>query len=271
MDNSRKMPWWKWAMAFIFGILGFLFVYGAAQLTTQAKAPLVASIPMKLLAVAVTLLLYRWLVGSIEGRKVDELERRRLLPDTGLGLLIGFAFFVVVVGIMALAGLYRVSSVQFDGLGLLSAFLTFMVVAVGEEVLFRGIIFRLIDQQMGTVVALVVSSLLFGFAHMMEPNATVWSSAAIAIEAGLLLGAAYKFSGTLWLPIGIHWAWNFSQGNIFGIAVSGHDAGATILFPTLQGPDLLTGAGFGAEASIISVVLGAALSAYLLVAYYKKH
>ena len=130
--------------------------------------------------------------------------------------------------------------------------------------LFRGIIFRLIDQQLGTVVALVVSSLIFGFAHLAEPNATVWSSAAIAIEAGLLLGAAYKFSGTLWLPIGIHWAWNFTQGNIFGFQVSGSDAGVSLLQGAVTGPDFLTGGVFGAEASAITVVLGLGLSIWFL-------
>ena len=268
-ENSRKMPWWQWILFFILGIIVFLFVYGAAQTANQVHALLPGCL-LRIIAAVFTLLLYYWSVRWIERRKIDELDRRHMLPDTGRGLIIGFAFFVIVVGLMYLFGLYRVDSVEFDAWGLLAAFLSYLVVAVGEEVLFRGIIFRMIDQQWGTVAALIASSLVFGFAHMMEPSATVWSSAAIAIEAGLLLGAAYKFSGNLWMPIGIHWAWNFTQGDIFGIAVSGHDSGAAILTPVLQGPDILTGGGFGAEASIISVVLGAALSVFMLVIYYRR-
>ena len=181
-DTSRKMPWWQWILFFILGIVIFLFVYGAAQTANYAKAPLLAGCLLKIVVSVLTLLLYFWSVRWIERRKIDELDRRRMLPETGRGLLIGFAFFIIVVGLMYLFGLYRIDAAQFDAAGMLSAFLTYLVVAVGEEVLFRGIIFRMIDQQWGTVAALIASSLLFGFAHMMEPNATVWSSTAIAIQ-----------------------------------------------------------------------------------------
>ena len=59
--------------------------------------------------------------------------------------------------------------------------------------------------------ALGISALIFGFAHMINPSASIWSSVAIAIEAGVLLGAAYKYTNSLWFPIGIHWAWNFTR------------------------------------------------------------
>ena len=84
------------------------------------------------------------------------------------------------------------------------------------------------------------------------------------VEAGLLLGAAYKESGTLWLPVGIHWSWNFFQGNIFGFAVSGGDAGVSLLQAATSGPDILTGGVFGAEASILTVVLGTLLSVWFI-------
>jgi hypothetical protein len=91
------------------------------------------------------------------------------------------------------------------------------------------------------------------------------------VEAGLLLGAAYKYSGTLWLPIGIHWAWNFTQGNIFGFEVSGKDLGASLLKSTVSGPDWLTGGAFGAEASVIPVLLGLILSAWYIWKTHRLH
>ena len=133
----------------------------------------------------------------------------------------------------------------------------------GEEVLFRGIVFRMIDDRWGTVVALVVSALIFGFVHITNNNATVWSSVAIAVEAGLLLGAAYKWSGTLWVPIGIHWSWNYFQGPVFGFAVSGNGT-PSLITPVIQGSDWLTGGSFGAEASIPAFVLGLALAIVFL-------
>lgn len=95
-------------------------------------------------------------------------------------------------------------------------------------------------------------------------------SIAIAVEAGLLLGAAYKYSGTLWLPIGIHWGWNFFQGNIFGFAVSGGDAGSSLIQSSVQGPVILTGGAFGAEASVIAMVLGVLLSVWFIVKVAKR-
>ena len=103
---------------------------------------------------------------------------------------------------------------------------------------------------------------------MPNDNATWWSSLAISVEAGLLIAAAYKWSGTLWVPIGIHWAWNYTQGNIFGLAVSGADAGDTILATTVSGPDIITGGTFGPEASIIAVIYGIILTIVFL---YNRH
>ena len=136
--------------------------------------------------------------------------------------------------------------------------------AVCEEVVFRGVLFRLIDDRWNTTVALLVSALVFGAAHFINPGATWWSSLAIAVEAGLLLGAAYKFSGNLWLPIGIHWIWNYVQGYVLGFAVSGIPVGSKILSPVISGSDLLTGGVFGAEASVISVGIGLILAVILL-------
>lgn len=128
----------------------------------------------------------------------------------------------------------------------------------------------MIDERFGTWWAIGVSALLFGFVHIFQPNASVWSSIAIAIEAGVLLGAAFKFSGSLWLPIGIHWAWNFTQGNVFGFSVSGTGKGESILNSMVNGPDLVTGGDFGPEASVVAVALGTLLSAIFIWQYQSK-
>jgi membrane protease YdiL (CAAX protease family) len=117
---------------------------------------------------------------------------------------------------------------------------------------------------------MVSSAFLFGLVHITNPGGTLWASIAIAIEAGLLLGAAYKWSGTLWLPIGIHWAWNFSQGNLFGFLVSGQEAGESLLQAQIDGADWLTGGAFGAEASVVAVVVGLAVSVWLIWRIYRK-
>ena len=245
-------------------ILSFL-MYGLAMAVTDfISTPWICCLAAVGLSVAM-IALYVLFVKWFEQAPARDIPLSRLAPDTLKGLGIGFAFFVVVVLMMLAAGLYRIDSAGTDSpAGIFAAFIGFLMVAVGEEIIFRGVLFRWIDEKWGFLAALIASSLLFGLMHIFQPGATLWSSFAIAIEAGLLLGAAYKYSGTLWLPIGIHWAWNFTQGNIFGIAVSGSDAGVSLIQPSITGPDLLTGGVFGAEASIIAVIIGLALSIWFI-------
>ena len=92
---------------------------------------------------------------------------------------------------------------------------------MSEELLFRGILFRWIEEFGGSWAALIVTSVLFGAAHLVNPNATYIAAVGIAVEAGVMLGAAYMLTRSLWFPMGIHAAWNFTQGEIFDIPVSG--------------------------------------------------
>ena len=93
--------------------------------------------------------------------------------------------------------------------------------AFNEEILFRGVLFRWIEEFGGSWAALLITSIFFGAAHLFNPNASPIAAFGIALEAGLLLGAAYMLTRSLWLPIGIHAAWNFTQGEVFDIPVSG--------------------------------------------------
>ena len=171
---------------------------------------------------------------------------------------------MVLSGILYVTGCYGAQYASPHWSYILVNLSFYFLVACGEEVIFRGIIFRMIDDRFGLWWALGISALIFGFAHIINPSASIWSSVTIAIEAGVLLGAAYKYKNSLWFPIGIHWAWNFTQGNVFGFAVSGGDIEESILTATLSGPDIITGGSFGLEASIISLILGTILSAFYL-------
>ena len=267
----KNMPVWKWVLLLIASFVLALIQYAGAQIAGDAVQAdwlkWLVSIGVSVLMIVLYALFVRW----FEKHPAKDIPLLRLAADTGKGLAIGAIFMLVVTLVMMAFGLYRITGAGTENpLSLVSAFFLFLYVAVGEEILFRGILFRWIDEKWGFIAALIVSALLFGFMHYGQPGATWWSSLAIAIEAGLLLGAAYKYSGTLWLPIGIHWAWNFVQGNIFGFEVSGGDAGTALLQATVNGPDILTGGKFGAEASVITVVLGLALSAWYLFRYFAK-
>ena len=256
MASGKKLVWWKWILLFIAGFLfgGFaniLAVIGDDLCQHALHIPI-----LTIVTSGIVLALYALYVRLTEKRWPTDLKCTQMASHTLLGLLVGTVFLTLVVSIIVALGYASVSWTDFSAKSQFSAIMTFLAVAVGEEIMCRGILFRLIDERWNTWIAMLVSALIFGLGHISNDNATWWSSFAIAIEAGLLLAAAYKWSGSLWLPIGIHWAWNYVQGNVFGLAVSGMNAGDAILATTVSGPDIITGGDFGPEASIIAVTLG---------------
>ena len=268
--TTKKRPLWKWLLlfiaAFLLATLGYGMVMAGYEVSERFWHPSVAFV-----WAAATLGLYAVGVRLMEGHWPTDLSLRRLVPHTLLGLLVGFVFMVLVVCTIVASDCADVDWNAFvSSQKQFSVFMMFLAVAVGEEMICRGVIFRWIDERWSTWIALLVSAVFFGWMHISNDNATWWSSLAIAIEAGLLLGAAYKWSGSLWLPIGIHWAWNYTQGNVFGLAVSGSNAGNTVLVTTVNGPDIITGGAFGPEASIISVILGTLLTIIFLWNRYRK-
>jgi hypothetical protein len=132
---------------------------------------------------------------------------------------------------------------------------------ITEEIMFRGVLFRIIEDGLGTWIALFLSAIFFGAVHLANPNATTWSSIAIALEAGLLLGMAYAWTRSLWFVMGLHAAWNFTQGTVLGIPVSGV-AVKGFMASSTQGNVWLSGGEFGAEASVTTVLICTALAAF---------
>jgi hypothetical protein len=178
-------------------------------------------------------------------------------------MLLGLALFSSVMAILWIAGVYHPAG--WGSYRQLAGGLLFAVLAgILEELLFRGLLFRLCSKILGTWGALLITSALFGAAHAANPGATVSSSLAIALEAGILLGAAYAATGRLWVPIGLHVGWNFTEGSLFGMTLSGNTMSAGMIRGSLDGPQILTGGEFGPEASIVAVILCLCLAAYFI-------
>ncbi|HTA53302.1 MAG TPA: CPBP family intramembrane glutamic endopeptidase [Candidatus Acidoferrales bacterium] len=236
-------------------------VFGAQQVLRHRIPVGLEAIVLLALAFGVYVLYVR----LTERRRVDELAPAVLLPQTLLGLAIGVAIFTTVIGLLVLTGTYHYQSYTFVP-GLLTAFAVTAVGAVREELFFRGFLFRVVQSIGGTWVGVAVSAVIFGALHLLNPHATILSAVAIAIEAGILLAVAYTASRHLWLPIGIHIAWNFTEGSVFGVAVSGHAAVPSLIHGTLTGPALRSGGSFGIEASGFAVLVCCVASA-LIVAY----
>jgi hypothetical protein len=118
---------------------------------------------------------------------------------------------------------------------------------------------------------LIFTAGLFGLAHTLNPGATIGSSVAIALEAGVLLGAAYAATQRLWVPIGLHAGWNFAEGSLFGMTLSGNNMGVGLLRGSLSGPLILTGGEFGPEASIVAVLVCLVAALFFLWRMVKLH
>jgi membrane protease YdiL (CAAX protease family) len=153
--------------------------------------------------------------------------------------------------------------------GVVPALSMAMLAGVAEEIIFRGAIYRLLEDGFGTLIAIVLSGALFGLLHALNPGATLASTAAIAVEAGILLAAAYLVTRSLWLAIGLHIGWNFTEGGIFGAAVSGGKSHGLVT-TVFAGPDWLTGGKFGPEASLTAVILCVIVAAVLLIGAIRR-
>jgi membrane protease YdiL (CAAX protease family) len=207
-------------------------------------------------------LVHRLLVRLLERRALTELALIGAWRESGRGLVIGAALFTTTIALIGLLGGYGVSGVASPRV-LLAPLCTAVAAGFTEELLARGVVFRIVEEWLGTWAALVLSSALFGLAHLGNSHATVWSAIAIALEAGTMLGAAFMVTRRLWLAVGIHVAWNFTQGAVFGVAVSG-GASKGLLEGVTHGPEWLTGGEFGAEASVVAVLVCSTGAALLL-------
>lgn len=255
-------------------ILEFVLVVAGASLATVGFKPFLAlgtpsyflgGLVVAVLAIAIYTSCRRWIE-----RLANEDVPLALLPrELPLGLLIGAGLFTLMTGLVAMMGGIQIDRV--NGLGALWAMLA-MAVTSGtiEEIMFRGILLRHLETMLGTWAALAITAALFGFAHIMNPDSSPFAAFAIAMEAGILLGAAYLWKRRLWIPIGIHAAWNFTQGWVFSVPVSGGYAPAGLLITSRNGPEWLTGGAFGLEASVVAMIVATTAGLILLTCVVKQ-
>ncbi|MER5521036.1 CPBP family intramembrane glutamic endopeptidase [Streptomyces sp. NPDC002763] len=223
------------------------------------------------LTAVAAVVVYRWMVRRTEHRPSTEVGRDGARAAFGRGALIGAVTFACVIANIAFLGDYTVHGTgSVTGAVGLVGFMA--AAATTEELLFRGVLFRIVEERTGTWIALTSTGLLFGMMHLLNKDATLWGALAIAIEAGGMLGAAYAATRTLWLPIGLHFGWNFAESAIFGTEVSGNGAQKGLLDASTSGAQLITGGEFGPEASVYSVLLGVLVTlAFLRLARRRGH
>src|SRR5215468_7367401 len=237
--------------------VGFL---AGMELLTPALG---GGIAPRLVEAAGVVALYIGYVRLVERRRVDELSGPGAVTELARGLIFGASLFAATIAVICLLGACAVE--RGDGSSVIGLFIGAAVAAIIEETLMRAILFRIVESSLGTWAALLLSAALFGVGHAFNPGATVVSTLAIALEAGVLLAAALILTRRMWLAFGLHAAWNFTEGGVFGAAVSGFDHAHGLLRSRFHGDPGITGGAFGPEASIIAVAICLAAGCALLV------
>jgi membrane protease YdiL (CAAX protease family) len=176
---------------------------------------------LKLVAAIISVLVYCAMVARFEKRPVSELGGPKPVQALMAGFLLGMGLMAAACGIQALLGNLALGPSPRWSLNIIDAAGT----ALAEEILFRAILFRILQQGFGTSIALGVSALLFGLAHAVNADASISRVIAIAIEGGLPLTMAYTVTQRLWLPIGIHLGWDLA----FGQLIAEHGTGLLVL------------------------------------------
>ena len=143
-------------------------------------------------------------------------------------------------------------------------FVVLAIAATNEEIMFRGYPFQRMVESIGPLGAILILSVLFGSIHLGNPNST-WVGAANTALVGIPFSVAYLRTRMLWLPIGMHFAWNIVQGFVLGLPLSGISFPVALLRAEVTGPVTLTGGAYGPEAGLLATGVIVLATGYLAV------
>ena len=207
-------------------------------------------------------LAYALFVRKIERRATTELAPAHAVRETMAGILAGAAAAALPIAALAASGVYRADGWN-DASVMILPLAGDAISGFVEEILFRGVLFRVLEEYLGTAWALLVSALIFGLGHLLNPDANLVAALAIAAGPSVLLAAAFILTRRLWLSIGIHFAANFVELGLFGLS----DALAMkgLLKGALLSPAWLGGVDPAALQSVLSLAVTLGMGIVLLV------
>ena len=270
---KKKSPNFIWAI-----ILSLIFMYGGSLIGSLATVPLylaLSNVPLffnnqDLLSLLITLFSFAFIsllvffrVKVIEKRSLSSIgfNKNNWLKKYSLGFLIGLVMMSIIVLILLSFGYITVEKnpIQLVGISAISSILVILfgwiIQGATEEIVTRGWLLNVLSTKYNIGVGLLISSTLFGLMHLTNPNVNYIAVINI-ILVGLFYGLYVIKTNDLWAVCGMHSAWNFAQGNIFGFEVSGLDVSVGSLIDlNLVGNNVITGGAFGPEAGIISTFI----------------
>lgn len=280
-DMPYVAPWWRiralgWMLVLF---AGSVLVYAGVRYGTlitidaivgrrwtsadegSAGAQLIATS----LASVTLLLAYAGAIRKGEDRPVSELGLTHCPRELTVGLLVGGLVMAVSISTQWSGGAVTIDRVP--SRSVLDALTGSIRSGVLEETLLRLCVFRLLWHVSNAWGALALSALLFGGIHLLNPNSDIFAATCIAFEAGIMLAAFYILTGRVWMSIGVHAGWNFTQGWVFGAPVSGTQdfSGGPLVTKAVAGvPSWLSGGEFGPEASLYTLLICSSLGVAVL-------
>ncbi len=262
MENQQKKSILKKILYFpitkiILSLIVILLVYSNLIRFGVFKTDLLEKQTVKLIATVMAtffaVLTYIFFFKFYEKRNISEFGKKNIVKSLIIGLVVGFILQSLTILVIYLQGGYSIVSI--NPISFIIPPLTMAIASsIIEEIIFRGILFRIIEEKLGTYISLIISALIFGLIHIANPNSSLIAGLGLSIQAGLLLGVAFVLTRNLWFPIMIHFAWNFTQSAIYGASVSGGKMSKTLITSEIAGNELFTGGEFGPEGSIQATI-----------------
>ena len=266
MDTADNSKLDRMAIALRLGVYLFLAIAGMSFL------PLILEPSGKLITATMT----TFAAAAIANAAVLRIYERGLLADVGLGwnaasrrnLLIGLgggiasALAVVLVPVVLRVADVVPAATPFNAGSVLFVSIVLLFGAVGEEMLFRGYGFQLLVGYFGAWATILPFGILFAFAHLANPNQNGFVGPLNTALWGIVLGYAFLRSHDLWLPIGIHFGWNWVLP-LFGVNLSGFTMGMSGVEMRWRTSELWSGGQYGPEGGLVTTIVLFALSYYL--------
>lgn len=203
-------------------------------------------------------------------------KKKNIFKNYCIGLIVGFIMFSLVVIFEMITG-----SLKFNGFNsfnfmsmilLILFFIGFIIQSASEEILTRGYLLNNVKSQHKVVTAILVSSFVFSVLHIFNEGFSIIPFINISL-VGIFFGLYYLCFNNIWGVCAVHAIWNFAQGNVYGIKVSGTNVGESIINTIqVEGKEILNGGNFGAEGGLITtfVVIIAILILYYFMTKKKK-
>lgn len=253
--------------------VGLQFAIGLILSVKWGGKSLVSSVRPELITplggIAATLLI--WML--LKKRSLRDLGMRVTLTgvrEFGAGIVLGLGFMSMIAGILAAAGAVTLRiNPSWSASGLLWSLMMFIWVGFSEEMFFRGYIMKTMEAlKYRLPFAYILSAILFALIHLGNNDISALAVFNLFLT-GLLFSYMFAITGNLWMPIGYHFAWNYAQGSLYGLAVSGNDVKGVFEASFQTHVGWLTGGDFGPEAGLLDTGMSV-LGFMVLYAWHRR-